>query len=47
MKKFLVLYYASAEAMEKMKDSTPKDHEDGMKEWKSWRDKCANAVVDF
>lgn len=47
MKNFLVLYYISDEAMEKMKHSTPEDHLKGMKPWYDWRDQQADSIVDF
>jgi len=47
MKKFLVFYYASAEAMEKMRNSTPEDHKKGMQPWVDWQNQLGDSLLDF
>jgi len=47
MKKFMVIYRSSKEAMEKMKDMTPEEMKKGMMEpWMAWMEKCGDALVD-
>jgi hypothetical protein len=40
MKKFIVIYHASASAMEKMQDSSPDDMKKGMEQWMGWAAGC-------
>ncbi len=47
MGKFLVLYYAPAEAMQSMATSTPEQKEAGMAAWMEWKEKAGGAVLDF
>ncbi len=47
MKKFVVLYYANADAQEEMKKSTPEDSKKGMEKWYAWSEKCGSALVDL
>jgi hypothetical protein len=48
MKKFLVLYKASAAAYQKaMKDSTPEQQKAGMDAWMGWSKKAASSLVDM
>ncbi len=47
MKKFIVIYHASAGAMEKMKDATPEDMKKGMVPWMEWAKKCGSGLVDM
>src|SRR6478736_890732 len=48
MKKFLVLYKASAAAFEQMmKTSTPEQQKAGMDAWMAWGKKAAAAIVDM
>lgn len=47
MKKFVVLYYAPASVMEKMKDSTPEEQKKGMEEWHVWAEKIGDGLVDL
>jgi hypothetical protein len=47
MKKFLVLYKASAAAFEQMKNSTPDQQKAGMDAWMSWSKKSADTIVDM
>jgi len=47
MKKFLVLYKASAAEFEKAMSSTPDEQKAGMDAWMAWSQKAAKAVVDL
>ena len=47
MAKYMVIYYAPAEAMTKMADTTPADMEEGMKPWMEWAAKCGDRLVDL
>jgi hypothetical protein len=47
MEKFLVLYYAPAEAMQSMSTATPEEKEAGMGEWMKWKEMAGDAIIDF
>lgn len=47
MEKFMVLYYAPAEAMQSMATATPEEKEAGMGAWMAWKEKAGERVVDF
>jgi hypothetical protein len=47
MKKFLVLYKASASAFEQMKNTTPEQQKAGMEAWMAWSKKAAGSIVDM
>lgn len=47
MKQFVVIYYAPASAMEKMKNSSPEDMKKGMEEWMKWAEKCGENLIDL
>jgi len=47
MKQFVVLYFAPASAMGKMKSSTPEEMKKGMEEWMKWAEKCGDHLVDM
>ena len=47
MKKFLVLYKASASAFEQAMKSTPEQQKAGMEAWMAWGKKAAGAIVDM
>ena len=47
MKKFLVLYKASASGFEQMSKSTPEQQKAGMDAWMSWASKAASTIVDM
>jgi hypothetical protein len=47
MKKFLVLYKASASAFEQMKSTTPEQQKKGMDAWMAWGKKAAASIVDM
>jgi len=47
MKKFLVLYKASAAEFEKAMSSTPDQQKAGMDAWMAWSKKAGPAIVDL
>jgi hypothetical protein len=47
MKKYVVFYKASKEALEKTKDTPPEEREAGMKKWKEWSEKCGDSLVEM
>src|SRR5256885_8354836 len=47
MKKFLVLYKASADAFQQMSKSTPEQQKAGMEAWMNWSKKAASSIVDM
>jgi hypothetical protein len=47
MKKFLVLYKASAAAFEQAMKSTPEQAKAGMDGWMAWTQKAASSIVDM
>jgi hypothetical protein len=47
MKKFLVLYKASAAAFEKAMSSGPEEQKAGMDAWNAWGKKAASSIVDM
>lgn len=47
MKKFIVLYHASAEAVAKMSKATPEEQMEGMKPWMAWKEVLGDKLVDF
>jgi hypothetical protein len=47
MKKFIVIYHASTDAMEQMKESSPEDSKKGMEAWMVWAKKCGSGLVDL
>jgi hypothetical protein len=47
MKKFLVLYKASAAAFEQAMKSTPEQQKAGMDAWMNWAKKAAGSIVDL
>jgi flagellar basal body rod protein FlgG len=47
MKKFLVLYKASAAAFEQMMKATPEQQKAGMEAWMAWGKKAASSTVDM
>ena len=46
VKKYIVLYYASAAAIEQTQDFSPEDMQKGMELWKAWMDSCGDGLVD-
>ena len=47
MKKFLVLYKASADGFQQMMKATPEQQKAGMAAWMSWSQKAASSIVDM
>jgi hypothetical protein len=47
VKKFLVLYKASASGFEQMMKATPEQQKAGMDAWMAWGNKAATAIVDM
>ena len=47
MKKFLVLYKASASGFEQMTKSTPEQQKAGMQAWMAWSQHAAKSIVDM
>jgi hypothetical protein len=47
VKKFLVLYKASAAEFQKAMSSTPEQQKAGMDAWMAWADKAKGAIVDM
>jgi len=47
MKKFLVLYKASAEAFKQAMAATPEQQKAGMDAWMAWGQKAAASIVDM
>jgi hypothetical protein len=47
MKKFLVLYKASAAAFAEVMSAAPEQQKKGMDEWEKWRSKAAKSIVDM
>lgn len=47
MKKFLVLYKASADAFQQMMKATPEQQQAGMAAWMKWSQQAASSLVDM
>ena len=47
MKKFLVLYKASAESFQQMMKATPEQQKAGMDAWMAWSKSAQGAIVDM
>ena len=47
MKKFLVLYKASAAAFQQVMKATPEQQKAGMDAWMTWSKKAAGSIVDM
>lgn len=47
MKKFLIVYKASAAGFEKAMKSTPEQQKAGMDAWMKWTNKAGSALVDM
>ena len=47
MKKFIVIYYASANFDEMGKNMSQEDHKKGMEKWMQWAEKCGSGLVDM
>ena len=47
MKKFIVIYHASASWMEEMASASAEDMKKGMDSWMTWAEHCGSGLVDF
>jgi len=47
MKKFMVIYFAPAGAMEKMAQASAEQMQEGMKPWMDWAQRCGSGLVDL
>jgi len=47
MKKFVVIYHATAEAVAQMSNATPEQQAEGMKPWFAWKDSVGDKLIDF
>lgn len=47
MKKFVVIYYASAAATKQMEGKGPEEMKKGMEPWMAWAEKCGDRLVDM
>lgn len=47
MKKFLVIYHATNDAMQQMTTATPEEMKKGMEGWMVWAQKCGDKLLDM
>ncbi len=47
MKKFIVIYHATNDAMKQMANATPEQQKAGMEGWMKWAQKCGEKLVDL
>lgn len=47
MKRFIVLYHASADLMQKSMNTPPEEQAKGMEEWMKWANNCGDKLVDI
>lgn len=47
MKKFLVIYHATADAMKQTASMSKEDQAKGMEGWMTWAQKCGDKLVDM
>jgi hypothetical protein len=47
LKNFIVIYHATASAIEQMKDSGPEDMQKGMELWMAWANKIGTGLVEM
>ncbi len=47
MKKFIVIYHATAEALQQTANATPEEMQEGMKPWMEWVEKCGDKLIDL
>ncbi len=47
MKKFIVIYHATNEAMKQMANATSEQQKAGMEAWMKWAQQCGNKLVDM
>ncbi len=47
MKKFMITYYAPADAIAQMGTATEEEKMAGMAQWMKWKDSVGDALIDF
>ena len=47
MKRYVVIYHAPAELLERTASASPEEMEKGMEPWMAWAAKCGNKLVDL
>ena len=47
MKKFVVIYHASAQMGERMAGASAEDRQKGMESWMAWAEGCGDSLVDM
>lgn len=47
MSKFMVLYYASEDAMERMRNMAPEEGANMKRKWYEWKEKCGDSVIEL
>lgn len=47
MKKFIVIYHATPEALAQMSGKTPEEFQEGMKPWFAWKEKLGDQLIDL
>ncbi len=47
MKKFLVMYHATEEAMKETENTKPEERKKSMDQWMQWAQKCGSNLVDM
>ncbi len=47
MKKFIVIYHATNDAMKQMAAATPEQQKSGMEGWMKWSQKCGDKLLDM
>lgn len=47
MKKFIVIYHATNDAMKEMASASKEQQAKGMEEWMKWAQKCGNKLIDL
>ncbi len=47
MKRFIVLYHASVDAMKQSENSSPEEMKKGMEAWMTWAKNCGDQLVDM
>ena len=45
--KFFVFYFAPREIMERMKNQSPEEMNDMMKQWFEWGDRCGDSLIEM
>ena len=47
MKKYIVIYHATNDAMKQMASATPEQQKAGMEGWMKWAQRCGDKLVDM